>query len=44
MCKIHYQVPISVLTKNVTQKEELLNLNFEERSEVKSLAFSVSLC
>ena len=34
----------AVSTKNVTKKEEPLNLNLAESSEVKSLAFPVSLC
>ena len=55
MLNIYYQIPISVLTptklkikrcklKKVTKKEELLNLNLAEPSEMKSLAQYVSLC
>ena len=48
-----YQIPISVLTplklkikrcQKLTKKEEPLNLNHTEPSEVRSLAFSLSLC
>ena len=47
-----YQISISVLTplilkikvSKVTKNEEPLNLNHAEQSEVKSLAFPVSLC
>ena len=48
------RVPISVptpfwenetmSTKQITKKEEPLNLNLAEPSEVKSLAFPVSFC
>ena len=34
----------AVSTKKVTTKEEALNLNLAESSEIKSLAFLVSLC
>ena len=34
----------AVSTKKVTEKEESLNLNLVESSEVKSLAFPISLC
>ena len=54
MQNLKYQIPISVLTplklkikqsQKVTQKEEKpLNLNVAEPSEMKSLAFSISLC
>ena len=53
MLNIYYQVPISVLTplklkikvstKQVTKKEQPLNLNLAESSEGKSFAFPVSL-
>ena len=33
----------AVSTKKVTKKEESLNLNLVESSEVKSLAFPISL-
>ena len=47
-----YQIPISVLTplklkiklSKMTKKEEPLNLNHAEPSEVKSIARPVSLC
>ena len=34
----------AVPTKKVTKKQEPVNLNLAESSEVKSLAFPVSLC
>ena len=34
----------AVSTKKVTKKEEPLNLNLAESSEVKSFAFLISLC
>ena len=51
MLNIHYQIAISVLTllklkikvSKVTKKEEPLNLNLAEPSEVKSLAFPFTL-
>ena len=56
MLNMYYQVSIFVLNssmpmtmptmswKTVTRKEEPLNLNFEDPSEVKSLAYPVSMC
>ena len=53
MLNLYYQVPISLLTPlklkiKQCQLKKLLkkppNLNFAESSEVKSLAFLVSLC
>ena len=51
MLNIYYQVPIFILTllkwkikQCQGKKEEPLNLNLAEPSEVKSLAFPVSLC
>ena len=55
MLNIYYQIPISVLTplklkikhcqqKKVTIKEEPINLNLAELSEVKRLAFPLRLC
>ena len=51
MLNIYYQIPVSVLTavklkrvSKVTKKEEPLNLNFAEPSEIKNLALHFSLC
>ena len=51
MLSIYYQIPVSVLTpvklkavSKVTKKEEPLNLNLADLSEMRSLALHFSLC
>ena len=51
MLNICYQIPVSVLNPvklktvlKVTKKEEPLNLNLAEPSEMKSLSLHFSLC
>ena len=51
MLNIYYQISVSVLTpvklktmSKVIKKEEPLNLNLAEPSEMKSLALHFSLC